>query len=131
ARKWLAGVVPTERAPAAAYGAAFSRRTFDEVFRRADVVLASGRGVILDATFRTRDLRRRARELAARHGCRFIFVEATCDDATLRQRLRRRAEGASASDATESPLERFQAGLEPVTELAPPEPLPVPTTEPA
>jgi aminoglycoside phosphotransferase family enzyme len=46
-RKSLAGISPTERAPEEAYSAAFSERTFDEVFRRATVVLRSGRGVIL------------------------------------------------------------------------------------
>src|SRR5262249_52864629 len=111
-------------------GADFSRRTFDELFRRAGVVLGSGRGIVVDATFRTRELRRRARELAARHGCRFLFVEATCDEATLRQRLRQRAAGASVSDATESLLGRVQAEFEPVTELAPSEHLAVRTTEP-
>jgi hypothetical protein len=129
-RKWLAGVGASERAPAAAYEPAFSDRTFDEVFRRAAVVVGSGRGVILDATFRERDLRRRARELAARHGRRFLFVEATCDDATLRERLRRRAAGPSVSDATESLLARVRAEFEAVTELAPAEHLVVLTTEP-
>jgi aminoglycoside phosphotransferase family enzyme/predicted kinase len=129
-RKWLAGVGPTERAPASAYDPAFSERTFDEVFRRAAAVAGSGRGVILDATFRGRDLRHRARELAARHGRPFLFVETTCDDATLRDRLRRRAAGPSVSDATEALLARVRAEFEPVTELAPAEHLVVRTTEP-
>jgi predicted kinase len=129
-RKWLAGVAPTERAPAAAYAEEFSRRTFDEVFRRAEVVLRSGRGVVLDTTFRGRDLRRRARDLAARHGRQFLFVETTCDDATLRERLRRRAAGPSVSDATEPLLDRMRAEFEPVTELPPAERLTVRTTEP-
>ncbi|MGH7264283.1 MAG: AAA family ATPase [Candidatus Rokuibacteriota bacterium] len=129
-RKWLAGVAPTERAPEAAYEADFSRRTFDEVFRRADAVLRSNRGVILDATFRGRDLRDRARALAERHRRRFLFVETTCDDATLRERLRRRAAGPSVSDATEPLLERMRAEFEPITELPPRERLTVRTTEP-
>jgi predicted kinase len=128
-RKWLAGVAPTDRAPAAAYDPDASRRTFDEVFRRAEAVLDSGRGVILDATFRVADLRRRARELAARHGCRFLFLETTCDDVTLRERLRRRAAGPSVSDATEALLDRMRQEFEPVTELAPTEHLVLRTTE--
>jgi aminoglycoside phosphotransferase family enzyme/predicted kinase len=129
-RKGLAGVAPTDRAPASAYEPEASRRTFDEVFRRAGIVLASGRGVILDATFRARDLRQRARELAASHGCRFLFLETTCDDATLRERLRRRASGPSVSDATEALLDRMRREFEPVTELAPAEHLVLPTTQP-
>jgi aminoglycoside phosphotransferase family enzyme/predicted kinase len=129
-RKALAGVPPTRPAPEEAYTEAFTRRTFDEVFRRADVVLGSGRGVILDATFRERDLRLRARDLARRHGRRFRFVEATCDEATLRERLRTRATGASVSDATEALLDRIRREFEPVTELTGAEHVRVRTTLP-
>jgi aminoglycoside phosphotransferase family enzyme/predicted kinase len=117
-RKALAGVRATERAPERVYSADFSARTFDELFRRADVVLDSGRAVVLDATFRGRDLRLRARDLARRHGRRFLFAETVCDEATLRGRLRRRASQPSVSDAGEDLLERVQTEFEPVTELA-------------
>jgi hypothetical protein len=129
-RKALAGVRATERAPEGAYSAAFSARTFDDLFRRAAVVLDSGRGVVLDATFRERALRLRARDLARRHGRRFLFVETVCDEATLRERLRRRATGPSVSDAGEALLERVRAGFEPVTELGAGEHLRVDTTGP-
>ena len=42
----------------------FREQVYDEVFRRAEVVLASGRPVVLDGCFGTRTLRARARELA-------------------------------------------------------------------
>jgi uncharacterized protein len=129
-RKALAGVRATERAPEGAYSAAFSARTFDEVFRRAGVVLDSGRGVVLDATFRERALQLRARDLAQRHGRRFLFVETVCDEVTLRERLRRRAAGPSISDAGEALLERVRAEFEPVTELGAGEHVRVDTTEP-
>ncbi|HUF92879.1 MAG TPA: AAA family ATPase [Candidatus Limnocylindria bacterium] len=130
-RKSLAGVPATQPAPAEVYTEAFTRRTFDEVFRRAGAVLGSGRGVILDATFRGRDLRRRARELAIRHGRPFLFVEAVCEEATLRARLRARAAaGPSVSDATEALLERFRREFEPVTELPAGEHVVVDTTRP-
>src|SRR4029453_17138070 len=80
-RKSLAGISPTERAPEEAYSAAFSERTFDGVFRRATVVLRSGRGVILDATFRAGKHRLRARGLARRHGRRPVFLDGGADDA--------------------------------------------------
>lgn len=130
-RKALSGVSATTRASGAAYTAAFTRRTYDELFRRADVVLRSGRGVILDASFRSRELRQRARDLAVRHGRRFRFVEAICDDATLRARLQaREAAGGSVSDATAELLERFRREFEPVTEFAAPAHVRVRTTEP-
>ena len=116
-RKALAGIRPTERAADEVYSAAFSARTFDELFRRAAVVLTSGRGVVLDATFRERALRLRARDLARQHGRPFLFVETACDEATLRERLRRRAAGPSISDAEEALLDRVRREFEPVTEL--------------
>jgi predicted kinase len=130
-RKALAGVRATERAPSDAYSAAFSTRTFDELFRRAAVVLGSGRGVVLDATFRERTLRLRARDLARRHGRQFLFAETVCDEATLRERLRRRAAGPSISDAGETLLERVRAEFEPVTELGVGEHVRVDTTGPS
>jgi uncharacterized protein len=116
-RKALAGVRATESAPEGAYSAAFSARTFEEMFRRAAVVLDAGRGVVLYATFRDRALRLRARDLARAAGRRFLFVETMCDEATLRARLRRRARGPSVSDADESLLARVRAEFDPVTEL--------------
>jgi uncharacterized protein len=118
-RKALAGIRPTERAVQEAYSAVFSARTFDELFRRAAGVLASGRGVVLDATFRERALRLRARDLARQHGRPFLFVETVCDDATLRERLRQRAMGPSVSDAGEALLDRMRREFEPVTEFDP------------
>jgi aminoglycoside phosphotransferase family enzyme/predicted kinase len=127
-RKALAGIRATERAAERAYSAGFSARTFDELFRRAAVVLASGRGVVLDATFRGRALRLRARDFARQHGRPFLFVETTCDEATLRERLRRRAVGPSISDAGEALLDRVLREFEPVTELGAREHLRVDTT---
>ena len=130
-RKALAGVRATEPAPEHAYSAGFSARTFDELFRRAVIVLDSGRGVVLDATFRARDLRLRARDLARRHGRRFLFAETVCDEGTLRERLRRRAAGPSVSDAGEGLLERVRAEFEPVTELGAGEHVRVDTSGPS
>jgi uncharacterized protein len=116
-RKSLVGIRATERAPERAYTGAFSARTFAELFRRASVVLESGRGVVLDATFRGRDLRLRARDLARRHRRRFLFLETVCDEETLRTRLRRRAAGTSVSDAGEALLQPMRASFEPAVEL--------------
>jgi hypothetical protein len=129
-RKALAGVRATEPAPEAAYSSSFSARTFEEMFRRAGVVLDSGRGVVLDATFRERALRLAARDLVHAAGRRFLFVETMFDEATLRARLRHRARGPSVSDADESLLARVRAEFEPVTELEAVEHIRVDTTGP-
>jgi hypothetical protein len=116
-RKHLAGLPPTARGGEEIYTCAFSERTFAEVFRRAGVVLESGRGVILDTTFSSRATRRQARALAERHSRPFLLAEARCDEAVLRQRLRRRAEGPALSDAGEGLLDDFLERFEPIDEL--------------
>jgi aminoglycoside phosphotransferase family enzyme/predicted kinase len=118
ARKQLAGVSLTDRGPATLYEAANHAPTYEEVFRRASYVLGSGRGVVLDATFRTPHDRARARQLAHTHGARFLFVHAVCDEQTLRERLHRRAsQDLSVSDADESVLDRIASDFVAPNEL--------------
>ncbi len=102
-------------AVAPAYDEASRRAVYDELFRRAEPVLESARGVVLDASFWKQELRFAARDLAARHGRPFLFVETECDEATIRSRLRARSGGDS--DAREDLLERFTSWYEPVAEL--------------
>ena len=89
------------------YTPAFTRRTYATLFRDADRVLTSGRGVVLDATFLEARHRARARALARRHGRPFLYVHVACDEATLRERLRARERRPSLSDAREAHLERL------------------------
>ncbi len=51
---------------------------YDEMFRLADELAGKGNGVILDATFVTQALRRRAAEIAARHGLTFVIQQTQC-----------------------------------------------------
>jgi predicted kinase len=53
---------------------------YDVLFTRAQDIAATGRGVILDATFITRTLRKRAAELAARQGRSFLIVQTSCPE---------------------------------------------------
>jgi predicted kinase len=129
-RKHLGGLRPTDRGPAALYTAAMTERTYDEVIRRAALVVRSGRGVILDATFGDARHREAARALAADSGRPFRFVEVTCDEPTLRARLRARNAGGSVSDAREPLLSRMMTARQPPDELPPGERLVVDGTAP-
>ncbi|MFQ5996914.1 MAG: AAA family ATPase [Dehalococcoidales bacterium] len=51
---------------------------YDEMFRRAEESLGRGGGVILDATFITQSLRRRAAAIAAKHKLRFVILQTDC-----------------------------------------------------
>jgi predicted kinase len=91
------------------------------VFRRATLVLDSGRSVILDATFRSAGDRDRARALAAAQGARFLFIETICEQAELRRRLHDRAQSPAESDADERVLDRLLGTFVPPDELPPQE----------
>ena len=130
-RKWLAGVGPPIARQAEAYSPAVSAETFDEVFRRAALVLKSSRGVILDATFRGRGLRRArpvscppaqgGRSSSSRPSATIACSESDCASARPAPRCRTPAEDL---------LARVRAEFEPVAGLPAGEHLVVDTTHP-
>jgi uncharacterized protein len=116
-RKSLGGLAPTAPGGAWLYSEERTRRTYAEVLRRAELVLSSGRGVVLDASFADAETRAAARELARRRNRPFLFVGVTCDEETLRARLRARRDGASVSDARENLLPSFTRRYHPPAEI--------------
>src|SRR5262249_19653771 len=87
-RKAIAGLPATARGAPALYAPEAIDDNYREVLRRAEQVLASGRGLILDAMFPARRWRAAAAELARTAGAPFVHLEATCADASvLRARL--------------------------------------------
>ena len=71
-----------------------SKRTmvYDETFRRADEALEKGGSVILDATFVTQSLRRRAAEIAARHNKTLVILQTHCPQEVAIARILRRTQ---------------------------------------
>jgi hypothetical protein len=63
---------------------------YDETFRQADEILEKGDSVILDATFITQSLRRRAAEIAAKHNKTFIILQTHCPQEVAIARILRR-----------------------------------------
>ena len=72
---------------------------YDEMFRRADNLAGKRRGVILDATFVTQELRRRAAEIAAKHGLTFVILETSCPQEVSVERIKRRTKEKYESNA--------------------------------
>jgi len=70
-----------------------SKRTmvYDETFRRADKVLEKSDSLIIDATFVTQSLRRRAAEIATKHNKRFVILETHCPQQVSIARILRRS----------------------------------------
>ncbi len=93
-----------------------SKRTavYDEMFRQADENLRKGNGVILDATFVTQLLRRRAAEIAAKHNLTFVILQTDCpQEVSIRRILSRTKEKYESNALTEQAYlnnkKRFEA----------------------
>ncbi|HEY9161547.1 MAG TPA: AAA family ATPase [Desulfomonilia bacterium] len=63
---------------------------YDEMFRRASELAAKDKGVILDATFITQKLRRRAAEVAALNNKTFVIQQTVCPQEVSLNRISRR-----------------------------------------
>ncbi len=75
---------------------------YDEMFRLADESLKKGDGVILDATFITQSLRRRAAAIAAKHNLRFVILQTDCpQEVSIRRILKRTKEKYESTALTE------------------------------
>jgi predicted kinase len=87
---------------------------YDEMFRQADEVLSKSDGVILDATFVTQSLRKRAAEIAARHNRTLIIQQTACpQEVSVRRILERTKEDYQSNALTEQAYlnnkKRFEA----------------------
>jgi predicted kinase len=75
---------------------------YDETFRRADEALEKGDSVILDATFITQSLRRRAAAIAAKHHKTFVILQTHCpQEAAIARIMRRTKEDYQSNALTE------------------------------
>lgn len=72
---------------------------YDEMFRRANDLAGENKGVILDATFVTQELRRRAAQIAAKHGFTFVILETSCPQEVSVERIKRRTKEKYESNA--------------------------------
>ena len=75
---------------------------YDEMFQQADETLKKGDGVILDATFVTKSLRKRAAAIAAKHNLTFVILQTDCpQDVSIRRILSRTKENYVSNALTE------------------------------
>jgi predicted kinase len=63
---------------------------YDELFRRAHELGGKGQGIILDATFITQALRRRAAEVAAKHAMTLVIQQTQCPQEVSFRRIAKR-----------------------------------------
>jgi aminoglycoside phosphotransferase family enzyme/predicted kinase len=89
-------------------------RVYDELFLRAEQDLKEGLSVVLDGTFLTADLRRRAAGLARAAGALPCLVHGDCPvDVAVERIAERAADGETNSDATAELYELQRAQQEP------------------
>ena len=75
---------------------------YDEMFQQADETLKKGDGVILDATFVTQSLRKRAATIAAKHNLTFVILQTDCpQEVSIRRILNRTKENYVSNALTE------------------------------
>jgi predicted kinase len=120
-RKELLGVSPTQPLHSGtfqgAYDEATTERVYGELLARAEQVLASGRSVVLDASFRSRAQRQKAVALAERCGVPALFAECRCSPSATQERLAERGRAPSISDGRAEIQGDFLRSFEPLTEL--------------
>jgi predicted kinase len=88
---------------------------YDEMFRQAENLAQKGKGVILDATFVTQKLRRRAAEIAAKTQIPFVILQTSCsEDASITRILRRTKQNYESNALTKQAYLNNKKKFEPV-----------------
>ena len=91
------------------------RMVYDETFRRAEEAFGKGDSVIIDATFITQSLRRRAAAIAAEHNKTFVILQTHCPrEMALARILRRTKEDYQSNALTEQAYINNEKRFEPV-----------------
>jgi len=117
-RKRLAGIPAGTPAPEAysegLYSATASDATYAELLRLAEIELAAGHSVIIDATFKQKEERNHCSALAERYGATFVILHVCCSEPENLRRLSERASaGSSLSDGRPELLKQQQEEFEP------------------
>lgn len=90
------------------------QRVYDEMFHLADELAGKGEGIILDATFITQSLRRRAAEIAAKNNKTLVIQQTQCPkEVSLRRISERTKENYESNALTEQAylnnVQKFEA----------------------
>ena len=131
-RKKLAGIPATARAgeeyQRGIYSAEFTQLTYEALLISAEKQLASGKGVIVDATFGDRKHRRLFLNRAGSLKIPVIFLECRADENSIRRRLEERAKSVrEASDGTWEIYQRMRRDFHPLSEIPQEHHLPIDT----
>ncbi len=88
---------------------------YDEMFRQAETLAKKGAGIILDATFVTQNLRKRAAKVAAKAKIPFVILQTSCSqEVSLTRILRRTKENYESNALTKEAYIANKNKFEPV-----------------
>lgn len=88
---------------------------YDEMFKQADTLAKKGQGLIMDATFVSQNLRRRAAKVAAKHQLPFVILQTSCsEEASISRILRRTKENYESNALTKEAYVANKKKFEPV-----------------
>jgi hypothetical protein len=88
---------------------------YDETFRQAEDLVKTGKSVILDATFVTQELRRRAAAIAAKYNMTFAILQTHCsEEVSIARILRRTKENYESNALTREAYLNNKKKFEPV-----------------
>jgi predicted kinase len=124
-RKRLAGIPltthPIEEYGKGIYDDSFSSLTYDTLLKEAEECLKSGKGVIVDATFKDPKHRQQFMGLSSRLGIPILFVECRATvEKTIERLKERRQQTGEISDATVAVYFRQREEFAPLSEIPDP-----------
>lgn len=91
------------------------KMVYDAMFQMAEELATKGESIILDATFITQSLRKRAAQVAARHGMTFVIHQTQCpQEVSLRRIAKRTKENYESNAITEEAYFNNLRKFEPV-----------------
>lgn len=100
------------------YSKKASSLTYEKLLSLAEEDVGKGNSVILDATFSIKDQRHKALTLAKEMKSEILFVECVSSDQLLKDRLTKRENTVSISDARIDHFEQFKKHFEPIDEVS-------------
>lgn len=122
-RKKLANIPVTEHRfeefKGGIYSEDFSRKTYGTMFTEANRLLSQGQSVIVDASFKKKEDRLRARKLAKETGAEFMAIECILDEAVIKNRLEQRLTEESVSDGRWEIFDLQKPEFDKITEFSP------------
>lgn len=93
--------------------------TYDSMFNKAKQHLSAGQSVILDASFKKKEYRKHAIEIAQEHHADFLLIECMLDESKVKSRLDKRMNEISFSDGRWEIFATQKQDFDKITEFSP------------